>query len=96
MSVDHPQGKVKHHCVTSDAFLGGKLNVRQPEKGFRAGVDSVLLGASVNDAPKRLLELGAGVGVASMTALTYCPQCKRVDGGNRPRNCGDRQSKFAG
>ncbi|AVX05227.1 tRNA(1)(Val) (adenine(37)-N(6))-methyltransferase [Maritalea myrionectae] len=73
MSVDHPQGKVKHHCVTSDAFLGGKLSVCQPEKGFRAGVDSVLLGAAVDDAPKTLLELGAGVGVASMTALTYCP-----------------------
>lgn len=73
MSVDHPQGKVKQHCVTSDAFLGGKLNVCQPEKGFRAGVDSVLLGAAVDDAPRTLLELGAGVGVAAMTALTYCP-----------------------
>jgi tRNA1(Val) A37 N6-methylase TrmN6 len=73
MSVDHPQGKVKQHCVTSDAFLGGKLNVCQPEKGFRAGVDSVLLGAAVDDAPKKLLDLGAGVGVAAMTALTYCP-----------------------
>lgn len=72
MSVDHPQGKVKHHCVTSDAFLGGKLRVCQPEKGFRAGVDSVLLGAAANDAPSTLLELGAGVGVAAMTALTYC------------------------
>ncbi|MCF4097847.1 tRNA1(Val) (adenine(37)-N6)-methyltransferase [Maritalea mediterranea] len=73
MSVDHPQGKVKQHCVTSDAFLGGKLNVCQPEKGFRAGVDSVLLGAAVDDDVKSLLDLGAGVGVAAMTALTYCP-----------------------
>jgi len=73
MSVDQPEANVKQQCVTQDAFLGGELQVLQPKKGFRAGVDSVLLGASVSKETQNLLELGAGVGVAAMTALVHHP-----------------------
>ena len=31
-----------------DEFLGGKLKIKQPKKGYRAGIDPVLLAASVN------------------------------------------------
>jgi len=73
MSVEQPKAKVKHQEVTQDAFLGGELQILQPRKGFRAGVDSVLLGASVSKDNQKLLELGAGVGVAAFTALVLRP-----------------------
>ena len=32
--------------ITENSFLDGKLSIFQPIKGFRAGLDSVLLAAS--------------------------------------------------
>lgn len=53
--------------LTTDAFLGGRLTVRQPKAGYRAGVDPVLLAAAVPArAGDAVLELGCGVGVASL------------------------------
>ena len=53
--------------LTRDAFLGGKLHLLQPTSGFRAGVDSVLLAASVPArAEDRVLDLGCGVGAAAL------------------------------
>lgn len=55
--------------VTDDAFLGDALRVLQPRAGYRAGVDAVLLAASVaaDDAtPVRILDAGAGVGVVGL------------------------------
>jgi len=69
MSLDHTPDLVKQQTLTRDAFLGGRLYVSQPDKGFRAGLDSVLLGASVRAATQRLLDLGSGVGTAALVAL---------------------------
>ncbi|SIO46589.1 tRNA1(Val) A37 N6-methylase TrmN6 [Rhodovulum sp. ES.010] len=53
--------------LTHDLFLGGRLAVWQPEKGYRAGIDPVLLAAAVPARPgQSVLELGCGVGVASL------------------------------
>ncbi|MFK7746725.1 MAG: tRNA1(Val) (adenine(37)-N6)-methyltransferase [Roseobacter sp.] len=53
--------------LTSDAFLGGKLQLLQPKTGYRAGVDSVLLAATVPArAGDRILDLGCGVGAAAL------------------------------
>ncbi|MEO8757259.1 MAG: methyltransferase [Devosia sp.] len=71
MSLAHPAPIVKHTEVTHDAFLGGRLTIAQPAKGFRAGLDSVLLGASVGLAKGDLLDLGAGAGTAALAALTH-------------------------
>ncbi|MFN3664021.1 tRNA1(Val) (adenine(37)-N6)-methyltransferase [Yoonia sp.] len=50
---------------TLDAFLGGRLQIRQPRRGYRAGVDPVLLAASIVAKPgQSVLELGCGVGTA--------------------------------
>ena len=50
---------------TIDGFLDGRLQLKQPRTGFRAGVDSVFLAASVNAAPgESVLEIGCGPGVA--------------------------------
>ncbi len=49
--------------LTRDAFLGGKVMLRQPRVGYRAGVDPVFLAASVPaKAGDRVLELGCGGG----------------------------------
>ncbi len=51
--------------LTHDAFLGGLLHLWQPRSGYRAGVDPVLLAASVDAQPgQRVLELGCGAGAA--------------------------------
>lgn len=73
MSLDQPNVFVKHQTVTRDAFLGGRLTVSQPRVGFRAGLDSVLLGAAVSDGRHCLLDLGAGVGTAAFVALAHNP-----------------------
>ena len=53
--------------VTQDAFLGGKLHLCQPKGGYRAGLDSVLLAASVPAvAGQRVLDLGCGVGAVAL------------------------------
>ena len=55
---------------TLDLFLGGKLRILQPRSGYRAGIDPVLLAASLSvTAGERVLELGCGVGVASLCLM---------------------------
>ncbi len=54
--------------ITTDKFLGGKLVLMQPRKGYRAGVDPVFLAASVHTHPgESVLELGCGVGAAILS-----------------------------
>lgn len=53
--------------ITQDKFLGGRLTVRQFAKGFRAGLDAVMLSAAVPvRAGEDVLELGSGAGTASL------------------------------
>lgn len=53
--------------LSCNDFLGGRVRVWQPRRGYRAGLDPVLLAASVPaKAGQRVLELGCGVGVASL------------------------------
>jgi tRNA1(Val) A37 N6-methylase TrmN6 len=53
--------------LTCDDFLGGKLRIWQPRVGYRAGVDPVILAASVPaKSGNSILELGCGVGAASL------------------------------
>lgn len=54
-------------ALSRDEFLGGRLSVWQPLAGYRAGVDPVLLAASIPARPgQSVLELGCGAGVASL------------------------------
>jgi tRNA1(Val) A37 N6-methylase TrmN6 len=74
VSLDHASKIVKHQTLTRDAFLGGRLIVSQPGNGFRAGLDSVLLGAAVRGNASNLLDLGAGAGTAAMVAMAHHPE----------------------
>jgi tRNA1(Val) A37 N6-methylase TrmN6 len=52
---------------TEDAFLGGRLRLRQPRAGHRAGHDAVLLAAATAArAGERVVDFGAGVGAAGL------------------------------
>ena len=60
--------------LTEDAFLGGRLRVLQPEKGYRAGIDAVFLAASIPCvAGETLFEAGIGTGVAALCAIARNP-----------------------
>jgi tRNA1(Val) A37 N6-methylase TrmN6 len=54
------------HSATEDAFLGGALSILQPKAGYRAGLDAVLLAASVPQDARAVLDMGAGVGVVGL------------------------------
>lgn len=62
--------------ATVDAFLGGRVEAVQPAAGHhRAGLEAVLLGASVpSDTCGSVVDLGAGVGVAGLCIAARCPQ----------------------
>ena len=62
-------------AFSDDAFLGGRLRLRQPISGHRCGHDAILLAAAVAARPgDRVIELGAGVGAAGLAVAV------RVDG----------------
>lgn len=65
------RGSVEGLATTRDAFLGGALWVHQPARGYRAGLDAVLLAASVagpqEGSSLSVIDVGAGVGVAGLS-----------------------------
>src|SRR5579863_9820561 len=53
--------------VSEDAYLGGRLRLRQPHEGHRAGSDAILLAAAAPETISGVaLDLGAGVGAAGL------------------------------
>ncbi len=61
---------------TTDAFLGGALEILQPSRGYRAGLDAVLLAAACGvrtGDEARVLDAGAGVGVAGLCVARRVP-----------------------
>lgn len=53
--------------LTEDVFLGGRLRLLQPRRGYRAATDPVLLAAAVPARPgESVLDLGCGAGTASL------------------------------
>ena len=58
----------------SDTFLDGRVRVTQPDSGFRAGLDAVMLAASVPaKSGQGCLELGSGVGTVSLCLAARVP-----------------------
>ncbi|HEY4031232.1 MAG TPA: methyltransferase [Caulobacteraceae bacterium] len=68
-STRSPQGAIR------DGFLGGRLSLAQPKKGYRAGMDAALLAAACDArAGQRVIEAGCGVGAALLSAALRRPQ----------------------
>lgn len=61
-------------ALTEDRLLGGRVTLTQPAKGYRAGIEPVLLAAAV-EAPRaaRVVDLGSGVGAAGLSLLARRP-----------------------
>jgi len=60
--------------VTEDGLLDGRVRLRQPRAGYRAGVDAALLAAACDAAPgERVIEAGCGAGGAMLAAAIRRP-----------------------
>ena len=95
--------------VSDDALLGGRVKLLQPTEGYRVAIDPVLLAAAVPAATAdSVLDLGCGVGAASLCLAARVPGCRvtgievqrdlvRLAGENAARNgVADRVTIMAG
>ena len=63
--------------VTDDTLLNGRVLLRQPAAGYRAGIDAVFLAAAVPaQAGDRVLDLGLGTGAAALCLLARVPEAR--------------------
>jgi len=74
------EGLASETELSDDEFLDGQIRVLQPQKGFRAGYDTVFLAAAVPAKPgQRIFEAGIGSGIASLCLLSRVKEIE-VDG----------------
>jgi tRNA1(Val) A37 N6-methylase TrmN6 len=72
--------------TSEDLLLGGRLRLRQPATGYRVAIDPVFLAAAVPAGPAdAILDVGSGVGAASLCLAARVPGC-RVTGVERQRD----------
>ncbi|MBS0410261.1 MAG: methyltransferase [Proteobacteria bacterium] len=63
--------------VSEDRLLGGRIVLRQPVRGYRAGMDAALLAAACDAGPgEAVLEAGCGVGAVMLAAAARRPQTR--------------------
>ena len=61
-------------AVVENALLGGRVRLRQPVRGYRAGMDAALLAAAVPARPgERVFEAGCGAGAVLMQIAARRP-----------------------
>ena len=66
-------------ATSDDALLGGRVQFRQPVDGYRVAIDPVLLAAAVPAGlHDRVLDIGCGVGAASLCLAARVPDCAIV------------------
>jgi tRNA1(Val) A37 N6-methylase TrmN6 len=59
---------------STDNVLDGRVRLRQPRRGYRAGLDAALLAAACDAAPgQRVIEAGCGAGGALLAAAARYP-----------------------
>lgn len=60
--------------IVENALLDGRVRLRQPARGYRAGMDAALLAATVDAGPgERLIEAGCGAGAVLMQIAARRP-----------------------
>jgi len=60
---------------TEDRLLNGRIRLRQPARGYRAGMDAALLAAACDAKPgERVIEAGCGPGAAMLAAAARRPE----------------------
>ena len=65
--------------LTLDKILGGRVSLYQPAKGYRVAIDPVFLAASIPASPAdTILDVGMGVGAASLCLAARVPGCRIV------------------
>jgi tRNA1(Val) A37 N6-methylase TrmN6 len=65
------------NSVTQDYLLGGRIQIRQPAEGYRIAIDPIFLAASMEPEPgTTILDIGAGVGAASLCLAARVPGCR--------------------
>lgn len=65
--------------ITDDSFLGGNVFITQPMRGYRAGLDAVLLAAAAPVPPhvtSEILDAGSGVGTVGLCIARRCPAAR--------------------
>ncbi|CAN5287287.1 methyltransferase [soil metagenome] len=71
-----PAGMTVPPSLTENGFLGGRLRILQPEKGYRAGIDAVFLASSIPaSSGETIFEAGMGTGVTALCLVTRVPSC---------------------
>jgi len=64
---------------TEDALMGGRILLRQPAEGYRAAIDPLFLAAAVPAQDDHtVLDVGSGVGTASLCLGWRVPGCKVI------------------
>ena len=65
--------------TTEDRVLDGRVALRQPARGYRAGLDAALLAAACDAGPgQRVIEAGCGAGGALLAAAARWPLARFV------------------
>ena len=65
--------------IGEDRLLDGRLILRQPKRGHRAGSDAILLAAAIpRIGAGPLLDIGAGVGTIGLAAALAQPELQVV------------------
>jgi tRNA1(Val) A37 N6-methylase TrmN6 len=63
--------------ASEDLLLCGRLRLRQPASGYRVAIDPIFLAAAVPAGPAdAILDVGSGVGAASLCLAARVPGCR--------------------
>lgn len=76
-SDEQSQPAAQDASYTEDGLLGGRVRLRQPASGYRAAIDPVFLAAAVAADPQdHVLDMGCGVGAATLCLAMRLPGCR--------------------
>jgi tRNA1(Val) A37 N6-methylase TrmN6 len=82
--------------TTEDGMLDGRVRLRQPARGYRAGLDAALLAAACDAPPgARVIEAGCGAGAALLAAAARRPDVRFTGVERDPRALALAQENIA-